>query len=226
MSITHHLTDEILTDYAAGALDSSAEVVIACHLTLCSSCRTRASINDSIGGFLLESGENAQTNTTASDIIALDKKDTGSSVAKSGRETHEHPASGGYVASDVPHPLGRLLPTDLSELPWKRMVPGIKQYNLSEKPRKQGSFKLLNLSPGVVLSQHSHTNRELTLVLKGSYQDEIGQFKAGDIADLDAEVEHQPVVDPEESCIVLIATMSPARFTGVLGRMIQPFVGI
>ena len=62
--------------------------------------------------------------------------------------------------------------------------------------------------------------------MKGSYQDEIGRFKAGDIADLDGHDVHQPVVDTAEPCIALIATHSPVRFQGMLGKIIQPFVGI
>ena len=128
--------------------------------------------------------------------------------------------------NSVPRPLQRLLPTTLDKLEWRRLAPGIKQHNLSDRHRKEGAFKLLNLAPGVVLSKHTHHDRELTLVLQGSYQDEIGRFKAGDIADFGDDVLHQPVVDTDKPCIALIATMSPVRYSGMFGRIIQPFVGI
>jgi len=128
--------------------------------------------------------------------------------------------------TEVPRPLARLLPSSLDTLAWKRLAPGIKQYNLSNRNRKYGAFKLLHLAPGVVLSQHTHNDKELTLVLRGSYQDEIGRFKAGDVADLGDDVIHQPVVDTQEPCIALIATQSPVRFSGVMGKLMQPFVGI
>lgn len=217
MSISHHLTDETLQDYSAGALTESIEVVIACHLTLCPVCRQRAELADAIGGAALTAASAAPTSASAKDILKMDSQRL---------ETVADSDTAISFQRDVPRPLGRLLPANLDDLPWKRMVPGIKQYNLSDRPRKEGAFKLLNLAPGVVLSHHSHQDRELTLVLTGSYQDEIGRFKAGDIADLDEDVEHQPVVDTNEPCIVLIATMSPARFSGVLGKVIQPFVGL
>lgn len=226
MSISHHLSDETLLDYSAGCLPQSLEVVIACHLTLCPHCRARSNLADNVGGALLKASEAVQTSATAKDILAMDllpeHAEPGISDDKSSGVVQPFDP----VVSSVPRPLGRLLPTDLDDLPWKRMVPGIKQYNLSDQPRKEGAFKLLNLSPGVVLSQHSHQDRELTMVLSGSYQDEIGRFKAGDIADLDEDIEHQPVVDTDEPCVVLIATTSPVRFSGVLGKMIQPFVGL
>ena len=46
------------------------------------------------------------------------------------------------------------------------------------------------------------------------------------VADLDAEVEHQPVVDSEQACICLVATEHPARFKGWISRLLQPLVGM
>ena len=120
-----------------------------------------------------------------------------------------------------------MLPKSLDELDWRRIAPGIKQFNLSDQHRRYGAFQLLSLEPGVVLSAHSHNDRELTYLVQGSYTDEIGQFRAGDIADLDGHQEtHQPVVDSEESCIALIATHSPVNYSGMVGKIMQPFVGI
>ncbi|MBX2825957.1 MAG: ChrR family anti-sigma-E factor [Gammaproteobacteria bacterium] len=213
MTISHHLTDETLQDYAAGSFDRSMEVVIACHLTLCPSCRERANLVDAVGGVVLDATEATAPKATAADILKRsDKKPDAPALT---------PAVPG-----VPRPLGRLLSGSLDDIEWKRLAPGIKQYNLSDRHRKFGAFKLLHLSPGVVLSQHSHQDRELSLVLRGSYQDEIGRFKAGDIADLGDDVIHQPVVDTDEPCIALIATQSPVRYSGMLGRLMQPFIGI
>ena len=63
--------------------------------------------------------------------------------------------------------------------------------------------------------------------MQGSYTDVLGRFTTGDIADLDGhQEEHQPMVDSEEPCIALIATQSPVNYSGVLGKIMQPFVGI
>ena len=217
MSISHHLTDETLQDYAAGSLSDSMETLIACHLTVCHYCRGRAAMADHVGGAMLEVNETIGVTTPVSDILQRAKL----AQSASPDEIKKKP-----VADDVPRPLGRLLPSRLEELDWKRMAPGIKQHNLTDRHRREGAFKLLHLSPGVVLSTHSHNDRELTFVVRGSYQDEIGRFKAGDIADLDDHDVHQPVVDTAEPCIALIATHSPVRFQGMFGKIIQPFVGI
>ena len=218
MSVSHHLTDETLQDYAAGGMSASMETLVACHLTVCHRCRERSLFAEKIGGHLFESIDSADVSLSAAQLLARAKETPVDNITAT--VATDRPVTG------VPRPLARLLPTRLEELDWKRIAPGIKQHSLTDQHRRHGAFKLLHLAPGVVLSAHSHNDRELTYVVKGSYQDEIGRFKAGDIADLDGDVDHRPVVDTDEPCIALIATHSPVRFTGVFGKIMQPFVGI
>lgn len=218
MSVSHHLTSETIQDYASGSLCMPMETLVACHLTVCSHCRSRAQLADQVGGSLFEQGEPEQVSLSAADLLkkaALFPDHSAPQVA-----TADTPVRG------VPRPLARLLPKQLEDLDWRWIAPGIKQHNLSEQHRSQGAFKLLHLEPGLVISEHTHNDRELTYIVKGSYQDSIGRFKAGDIADLDEQVLHQPVVDTDEPCIALIATHSPVRYSGILSKIMQPFVGI
>ena len=221
MSPTHHLTDETLQDYAAGSLETPMETLVACHLTMCARCRARSIFADAIGGSLLSEHDAAPVRVTAAEVLAravVEGRTTMPDTAPEPVATHP--------IGDVPRPLGRLLPAELDGLDWRLVAPGIRQFNLGTRHRRHGAFKLLHLAPGVTLSDHGHDDRELTYVVRGSYTDELGRFRAGDIADLDDHDNHRPVVDPGEPCIALIATHSPVRFNGVLGRLMQPFVGI
>jgi putative transcriptional regulator len=74
--------------------------------------------------------------------------------------------------------------------------------------------------------EHGHGGAELTLVLTGSYSDATGRYHRGDVADLDEDVEHQPVVDPDGPCICLIASETKAKFRGMLARLLQPIIGV
>ena len=215
MNVTHHLTDETMHEYASGTLDSSMETLIACHLTVCQYCRSRADQADQIGGLLLAEADSAAVRVTAADLLARGTSHTAPATPP--------PAP---LAVGVPRPLARLLPGPVDQLQWRRIAPGVKQYNLSEQPRTNGAFKLLHLAPGVTRSDHSHSDRELTYVVRGSYTDEMGRFSSGDIADLDGNHSHKPVVDSEEPCIALIASGAPVQYSGILGRIMQPFVGI
>lgn len=219
MSVSHHLTDETLQDYSVGSLSVAMETLVACHLTVCQHCRDRASLADQIGGEMFDQFESAPINQTPEQLLKQAALLSGSHAPQTAPQAKRS-------FKDVPRPLAQFLPAELDELDWRRIAPGIKQINLSEQHRRMGAFKLLHLAPGVVLSAHSHNDRELTYVVKGSYQDEIGRFKAGDIADLDGEVAHQPVVDTDEPCIALIASHSPVKYNGLFGKIMQPFVGI
>jgi len=217
---THHLSEETIQDYAAGSLSAPMETLVACHLTVCSHCRARTDMADSIGGVLFDDIDDteAELALTASELLQR-------AAIMPGHSRPAIPAA--QVVKGVPRPLGRLLPAPLEELDWRRIAPGIGQHNLSNQHRKYGAFQLLHLDPGTVLSAHSHNDRELTYLVQGSYSDEMGQFKVGDIADLNhGHQSHQPVVDSEEPCIALIATQSPVNYSGIMGKIMQPFVGI
>jgi len=219
MTIAHHFTDETLQDYAAGVLSSSMETLIACHLTVCPVCRERALMAEKIAGEIFVQQPAVDIQGTATDILKLAKN-------SDHLQDEEKPAPVNPDIKGVPRPLARLLPAPIEELQWKAFAPGMKQYNLSSQSRKDGAFKLLSLAPGSRMSKHTHTQRELTFIVSGSYQDEIGQYQAGDVADLDASFNHTPQVISDEPCICLIATDAPLKFEGLLGKMVQPFVGI
>ena len=93
-------------------------------------------------------------------------------------------------------------------------------------PDANSQLRLLRIAKGRNVPEHGHNGQELTLILRGAYQDEIGHFKAGDVADLDEHIEHQPRVVSDEDCICLVALEAPTRFKGWVSRAMQPFVGI
>ena len=86
------------------------------------------------------------------------------------------------------------------------------------------SLIMLKIAPGKCLPMHSHGRSELTQILRGSYNDALGLFAPGDVADLDEEVEHQPVTAPGVPCICVSALDAPLVFSGWLARKIQRFV--
>ena len=52
--ITHHLSDDILSRYAAGRLPHPFAVVVAAHLALCDDCRALVEAGDMLGGALVD----------------------------------------------------------------------------------------------------------------------------------------------------------------------------
>ncbi|MCP3870708.1 MAG: hypothetical protein GY703_21970 [Gammaproteobacteria bacterium] len=126
----------------------------------------------------------------------------------------------------IPHPLTPYVGADLESLEWRSLVPGVQHLPLSRLESGTGSTRLLRIEKGVDIPEHTHAGSALTLVLQGSYSDETGSYRTGDLSDLDGDVKHRPVVDSIASCICLIATDNRLIFSSRITRLIQPLIGI
>lgn len=221
MDPRHHLDDSTLVSFAAGALSEPLRVVTVCHLQHCERCSERALEAELVGGLMLDAVDKAAAISDGGEVppavlAALDAKDERVDDAR-------QPDAEAPCNEALPEPLRQRLDADYDALPWKPMTPGIQQVRIDVG---EGNLRLFRIAPGACMPIHSHHGSELTLVLKGSYSDEIGRFCSGDIADLDPDVEHQPIADRDQDCICVIATDAPLKFRGILPRLFQPFVGL
>jgi putative transcriptional regulator len=227
MNIKHHLDEATLVSYAAGSLSQSMALVVACHLSMCSTCRDSVNGIEAIGGMLLNSLDPADINADSLNkvlaclyeepCVSIDSEPfINLSSRKKTIKTNDN-----YV----PSPLRDYVGESLNSIDWKFIVPGIYSYDLACKTERGGVSRLLRIAPGKAMLPHRHDGSELTLILRGSYSDEIGRFTLGDVADLDSEIEHQPLVDSNEDCICLIATDAPLKFKTLLGKIVQPITG-
>jgi putative transcriptional regulator len=91
---------------------------------------------------------------------------------------------------------------------------------------KETQVRLLRIPAGKPVPEHSHGGRELTVVLTGSFHDEVDEFGPGDIEDADGSLTHQPIAGAAEDCICLAVTDAPLKFSSRLVRLVQPFLGI
>ncbi len=219
MNIHHHPDDATLMAYAAGAVTEGFSLVLAAHMELCTRCRERAAEAQALGGELMTAMAPAAMPDGGLDEVweRIEAAPT--------EEPSSLPAAIA-VRDGIPGVLAPYLEGDLDSIRWRSLVPGIRQHRLEGIDSGNGSVRLLSIDPGITIPHHSHRGGELTLVLRGSYTDEIGRFQGGDLADLDPEVKHQPVADTDEPCICLIATDERLRFSGMFSRMLQPLIGI
>lgn len=217
MNIRHHFDDATLMAYASGSQPKGMALLVACHLHWCPECRERVHQAEAVGGALLEQIEpQAMPDNALQQLMARLDDDMAAEVSSL--------VSPARLPEGVPAPLHHYIRGSLDDLPWKRLGYGVHHVDLNLGGK--GTTRLLKIAPGVSVPHHTHTGNELTLILRGSYSDEIGRFSAGDVADLDGEVHHQPIVDTDQDCICLIATDSPLKFTGLMGRLVQPFIGM
>lgn len=215
MKIEHHPDTATLASYAAGSLDEAFATVVAAHLASCAKCRARLYEIEEVGGTMLETIDAVGLNEAALER-AMSRLD----------EPSEERAEPRSAEPSLPRPLGRLVTAPLDAIAWKSVAPGVAVHRLPTSKAARGSLTLLKIAPGKKIPEHGHGGMEITLVLTGSYRDALGRFGPGDVADLDEDIEHQPVVDSDEPCICLVASEAPTRFKSFFGRLFQPLVGV
>jgi putative transcriptional regulator len=213
---THHLDHSTILAYAAGTLNEAFTVVAASHIAVCPSCREAVRAAEALGGELLD--VMADTPVSADCRIRT-------LAALEQATLHRLPVPA--PRSEFPAPLARLIEArNFEEIAWKKKAPGVAMFDIRLPTQAKGQLKLLRISAGRAMPEHGHGGEEITLVLRGAYRDHMGRFAQGDVADLDEDIEHKPVVEMVGDCICLVATERPTRFKSLAARIIQPFVGI
>lgn len=226
MTIQHHPDDATLMSFAAGSLPDNLAAVVAAHLAMCPRCRDVVSDMETLGRVLLDTLP-ADAPVAFPDRSAL----CGRAMREGAMDPDVRAADGATVRSapgdgGLPYPISKFVGDRIEDIPWRRLGFGLWHVPLPMNGKSSGDLRLLKVAPGQVMPEHGHGGSELTLLLQGSYRDEVGTFRAGDVADLDDEIEHRPVADPVSGCICLIASEERARFKGVVARMVQPLTGI
>ena len=224
----HHLDDATLMSMAAGALAMPLAVVASAHLERCEQCRRRLREAEAVGAALLEQTQPAvqpddarQEVLRAAMLARLEGEEDGE-VRRESRIGGDAAAASapGADPDAMPVALRPYFGDQLSTVRWHWIGPGM----YCTRARDMPSLIMLKIAPGKSLPVHSHGGSELTQVLQGSYNDALGLFAPGDIADLDQDVEHQPVTAPGVPCICVSALDAPLVFSGWLARKLPRFV--
>jgi putative transcriptional regulator len=198
MPISHHLDDATLLSFAAGSLPEALAAVASAHVAVCPVCAAEVRRMEAVGTALFAG------------LVPMPVQKPASVMAVRRAEADVEPEPVRIpLPADIPHPIAHLVGDDLDAVAWRPLGLGLWQ-----------------VGPGRRMPEHSHGGAELTLLLRGSYSDETGVYRAGDVSDMDADVTHRPVSDPHQGCICLIASEKPARFKGLIPRMVAPLTGM
>ncbi|SFZ81178.1 anti-ECFsigma factor, ChrR [Devosia enhydra] len=216
MTVAFHPDIATLMAFSAGTLDEPFAVVVSTHLAMCEACRHNLKRTDLIGGALLHAEPTAELSPGSLDRLlgAIDDEDTIAIDA---------PAD---LPTDVPAPLAPYLPGGLGSVKWRFAGPGVATADLPSPGNSASRLLLLKVAGGRKVPEHSHGGQELTLILQGAYRDRFGVFAAGDIADHDEDVEHQPIAEPGQDCICLVAVDAKLSFRSRLIRTLQPLFNL
>jgi putative transcriptional regulator len=219
MTIQHHPDDSMLSAFAAGTLDLGQHVAIATHLASCPRCRGWIRTMEEVGGSVLTG-----LPPTAMSSGSLEQIEARLDVPVKPKTNGAEPDVADLAIAD-------LAIVGLPEFVrrywfgrWQWIAPRVHLRPITlPVPGKTRVF-LLRSGPGTRMLEHSHTGIEMTCVLKGVFSHEGGHFGPGDFDLGDETVNHRPVVDAREECVCLVAMVGDLRLSGLIGRIVQPFV--
>ncbi|CCE03279.1 ChrR family anti-sigma-E factor [Bradyrhizobium sp. STM 3809] len=214
MTISHHPPEDLLADYATGALDEAERLVVGVHVAECGRCRRFVRAIEQLAGASLAQVEPVAMRADAFDAV----------MARIDRRPQ--PARQVSAIAEIDPELA-----DLPEMvkrykigKRRRVAPGISMRPIMLSGDGKSRAFLLRSEPGARMLEHTHSGNELTCVLKGSFSHLGGYYGPGDFDYGDDEVDHRPVVGDEGPCVCLVAMTGDLRMHGLLGRLISPFV--
>jgi len=200
----HHPTETTLAAYAGGALPEALGLVVATHLHGCAQCRRLKSLVEAVGGTELDT---LPPTALADDALAR-------VLARIERPVVRMPP--------IARSPGLPPPLDACAFgPWRRVGIGLRWRPLTGARTLLAG--LLEAVPGKALPTHGHNGLELTCVLEGSFVDAGQRFATGDLAEVEGDHRHNPVIDGDRPCLCFVATEG-VRFDGWLG-MAQRWLG-
>jgi putative transcriptional regulator len=215
-----HPSEDLLLDYASGALPEAPALLIATHASMCATCARELERLDELGGALVAAAEPTRLPASLKQSV-LDRLAT--TPAAPAAAPSPAPASAG--ADWLLAPLHAYVGSDAAAIEWKWLAPGARQASLSLTWRGE-PLRLVRLSRGFVIPKHMHTGRELTLVLDGELSDEHATYRTGDVSDYDHSVEHRQKVTGAEACICLIANDGRVVPKTMIGRLLSKITGV
>lgn len=206
--------DALMARYAAGVLPEPARVLVEAHLEMQSVNRPRVAEYEAVVGKILEKMEPVSLTSRDATLKAVF-----AAVPLARTNTAPVPPANAFF----PQAIRNFAGLDAAEIPWKRKLPGFKEYSLGKIDGCDVSF--FWLKPGRVIPAHTHEGYELSLVLDGAFNDTRGRFVKGDISVADESIDHRPVAEAECPCIGFAVSQAPVKLTGSWRQLLGDMIG-
>lgn len=214
-----HPSTELLNQFVQGELVTGKSVIVAAHMELCEACSAKAKELQTLAvSYWVDPDSELQSDQ----FIEADHATMVASIVKSPQTKTEQIEELVEVDIDVlnhsiklPKVLGKAA---LQGLKWKKVAGGISEAQLFLDNETLCEF--IYMAPGCEVPVHTHQGTESTLVLDGSFEDELGEYKTSDFIIRDAQHNHQP--RSKEGCLCFAVLDSPLKFTEGLSRLMNP----
>ncbi len=214
MTINHHPDTRLLNEFASGTLPLAQSACVSLHLKDCEQCRRNHQRLQQLGSTLFEELAPQQVDDSILRTVMsrLDEEPVPLSFAREDDEGDGYPAL-----------VQRLMAADYDDLDWQRITSDLRIHRLRTGD-VDNEFALYHIRAGGRIPKHTHRGTELTLVLEGSFSDEVGHYRQGDFIMRDAEQSHTPTASRDGDCVCIGVLDAPVQFQGWNYRMLNPFM--
>lgn len=214
MSLKHHPSTAVLTDYAAGALADGPGLVVSAHLEHCPRCRAEVRLYEGVGGVLLADLPPAPMDDDAL-ALALAR------IERPGPAPRDPILAGpGPEALNLPRAVARR-----GVGPRRFVAPGVWVAPIPSRHADGWRTYLLRAPAGVAMPDHDHNGPEFTVLLRGAYVDETVRYAEGDFTESGPGQAHHPQAEPDGPCICLISGQGGIKASGWV-RLLKPLLGV
>lgn len=220
-TINRHPSEALLEQFSSRDVSVGLGTLVSAHLEYCSECADRYLAIQSKQVEQWSSSDEYTDDIRIQGMVAAIVNSPQTASAPDKASQSESPSSiemCGYELS-LPTPLDKLAQSDLV---WKERAGGIRQARVMLDSDTQCDF--LYMKPGSEIPPHRHQGSEITLILEGSFQDDEGQYRAGDFVHRQGSKVHNPI--SEEGCLCFAVLDKPLSFTTGLARLLNPVSGL
>ncbi|AIY64421.1 ChrR family anti-sigma-E factor [Pseudoalteromonas piratica] len=215
--IKHHPQLSLLKTYCAGELPAAISVIIAAHIELCPHCQQQ------VEALTTKVAKEAFTYTHEEDFEQTDllEVDFASMI-------DDITLDDGIDEISVAEPLEVTLNQDNYYLPQVLRNLDLSSWaSLGKLSRSRVALDDANLHTSLLhidadgsVPEHTHNGFEITLLLDGSFKDEMGEYTKGDFIWLDGKHTHNPIT--EHGCLCLTVSSDSLHFTQGLSKLLNP----
>lgn len=221
----HPVGEDMLWDYHRGALSSGQALILNLHLKACPACRETMSLFSAIGTSMLVNAPDVPLEPHALDqaLARIERPVAPGDTLQSPPVSEAKDVTSGL---DLPA-FSRSALSGLRYGKFYWAAPGVWMLpiRIGGEPKRAKTY-LMHVKAGMTMPPHAHRGRELTLVLKGRYDDGLKTYSVGDVAQCNDDEVHAPSIPADEDCLCLISQEGPIRPRTWLGRALQPFARI
>ena len=222
--IKHHPNLNMLKSFVGGSLADSVSLIVASHVELCEHCQQQVNQLTAEAANTVFDTDNLEfplghreIDTFFSDDVEFDLNAIESITADLSQSVEMEPEIQKVTVAKTTF----TLPRALNSVALKDWI------SLGKISRARLDFddeshhtSLLHIDKNGQVPCHTHKGFEITLLLEGSFEDEMGVYNKGDFIWLDGKHTHQP--ETKEGCVCLTVSSDAMHFTKGVSQLFNP----